>query len=165
MSISSLSTVLQSSQARRSARMVLMILAHHTNAGGYAWPSVPTIAREVQLSVRTVQYHLRKLERMGELKMLVAAGPKGCNLYQVMPNLSHDEPDEPRCNFAESPVNPGAIMLMTPAPTGATIPADECTTERTDIVPTPEKLSRWLTRGSLAWQILTGSEATHQLLT
>jgi hypothetical protein len=77
MSISSLSTVLQSSQARRSARIILMILAHHTNAGGYAWPSVPTIAHEAQLSIRTVQYNLRKLERMGELKTLVAAGPKG----------------------------------------------------------------------------------------
>ena len=165
MSISSVSTVLQASQARRSARMVLMILAHHTNAGGYAWPSVPTIANEAQLSIRTVQYNLRKLERMGELKTLVAAGPKGCNLYQVMPNLPHDELDGPQCKLEKSPVTPGATPLTNPAPTGATMPAAERTTEHTDISLTPTDLKRWLSPGSLAWQILTGSEHTHQLLT
>jgi Helix-turn-helix domain len=165
MSITSLSTVLQSSQARRSARMILMILAHHTNAGGYAWPSVPTLAHEAQLSIRTVQYNLRKLERMGELKTLVAAGPKGCNLYQVMPNLGHDEPDEPRCKPPEMPAPPGATPLSNLRPTGATMPADERTTEHTDIALTPTDLKRWLSPGSLAWQILTGSENTHRLLT
>ena len=144
MSISSLSTVLQSSQARRSARMILMILAHHTNAGGYAWPSVPTIAHEAQLSIRTVQYNLRKLERMGELKTLVAAGPKGCNLYQVMPNMGRDEPEDDRCNLQEPTVPPGATVLSNPMPTGASIPADERTIERTDIALTLTDLKRWL---------------------
>ena len=51
--------------------------------------------------VWAVQYNLRKLERMGELKTLVGAGPKGCNLYQVMPNLPHYEPEAPRCNPAD----------------------------------------------------------------
>jgi hypothetical protein len=153
MSISSVSTVLHESQSRRSARMILMILAHHTAANGYAWPSVPTIAREAQLSIRTVQYNLRKLERMGELKTLVAAGPKGCNLYQVMPTLPRDEPDGPRCNSAEMAAAPGATPLMNPAPTGAMIPADERTTERTDIALT--RLETWLTPGSRIWRMLT----------
>jgi Helix-turn-helix domain len=155
MSISSVSTVLQSSQARRSARMILIILAHHTNAGGYAWPSVPTIANEAQLSIRTVQYNLRKLERIGELKTMVGAGPKGCNLYQVMPNLSHDGPDEPRCNPTESTQAPGATQWTNPSSAGATMPADERTTEHKDISLTPTDLSRWLAPGSRIYQLLT----------
>jgi hypothetical protein len=134
--------------------MVLMILAHHTNAGGYAWPSVPTIAREAQLSIRTVQYNLRKLERMGELKTMIAAGPKGCNLYQVLPNLGHNELDNPRCKPLEMPTTPGAAPLTNPVPNGAMIPADERTTEHTDISLSPTNMRRWLTPGSLAWQIL-----------
>lgn len=102
---------------------------------------------------------------MGELKTLVAAGPKGCNLYQVLPNLGHDEPDEPRCNPPEIPVTPGAIPMSNLIPAGATIPADERTTEHKDIALTLTDLKRWLSPGSLAWQTLIDSETTHPLLT
>lgn len=48
-------------------RLVLYTLAGHANAGGLAWPSVPTIMRETGLSRRGVYNALGALERAGVL--------------------------------------------------------------------------------------------------
>lgn len=47
------------------AKAVLICLADYADADGAAWPAVPTLAREVQVSERTVQRTLRALEEAG----------------------------------------------------------------------------------------------------
>lgn len=49
------------------AKAVLICLADYADAEGVAWPAVPSLAKEVQVSDRTVQRALRSLEKEGLL--------------------------------------------------------------------------------------------------
>jgi hypothetical protein len=61
--------VLECSQAVLGSRLVLLSIASHANREGrQSWPSVETICIEARLSRREVQYCLRTLEDLGELK-------------------------------------------------------------------------------------------------
>lgn len=51
-----------------TAKYVFLCLADTANPDGYCWPKLATIAAKVQLSVRTVQRHLRALEQIGVLR-------------------------------------------------------------------------------------------------
>lgn len=50
MGIPHVNTVLDKSQLHGAPRFVLTVIAHHRNAGGYAWPSVRTLAHETGYS-------------------------------------------------------------------------------------------------------------------
>jgi Helix-turn-helix domain len=65
------SWVLEHSRARGNARLVLIsIAACRHRDGENAWPSVESLAREAGVSERTVQYAVRRLERLGELRVV-----------------------------------------------------------------------------------------------
>jgi len=76
--------VLERSSQRRSARMVLLVIAEHANHQGLAFPGIRKISREAKLHERTAQLLIRKLEKSGELRTLKGQGRHGTNLYQVL---------------------------------------------------------------------------------
>jgi Helix-turn-helix domain len=80
-SITSVDTVLAKSQAKGAARFLLTVIAHHMNAGGYAWPSVATLCRETGFGKRYVLRLLDTLTASKELGVQVRQGPSGANLY------------------------------------------------------------------------------------
>jgi hypothetical protein len=83
-SVQAMSWVLEYSESRLAARLVLLSIANHAKADGTgAWPSVETIAKESLLSEREARYALRNLEILGELNTQLNAGPHGANLYSL----------------------------------------------------------------------------------
>lgn len=82
MSWQAVTWVLEQSQATLGSRLVLLSIASHANREGRnAWPAVDTIALETRLSRREVQYCLRELEELGELKTLPKKGRP--NAYEL----------------------------------------------------------------------------------
>ena len=85
MSVQAMSLVFGYSKSELGCRLVLLSIADHAKDDGTgAWPSVPTIAKQSKLSVRQVQYCLRKLEEMGELQTQIGCGPYGTNMYSIL---------------------------------------------------------------------------------
>jgi hypothetical protein len=101
--------VLEHSEARGSARLVLLVLAEHANGDSPAWPSVATIAQEANITERGVQLALHELERLGEVKVDPGGGRKRCNGYHlpktpnsVRPSTS-ETPNSVRPSEVETP--------------------------------------------------------------
>lgn len=68
MTVQTLSWVLEHSEARLGARLVLIALANHAHIdGGSAYPSQETIAREARLTARQVRRCLIELEAAGSI--------------------------------------------------------------------------------------------------
>ena len=85
--------VLEKSRATGTSRLVLVVLAEHTNSStGDCYPSVPLIAAEVLVQDRAVQYALKDLVDLGELDIELHGAPVGgrrqyrANLYRVLLN-------------------------------------------------------------------------------
>jgi hypothetical protein len=73
------------SQARGSAKTVLLVLAERANdADAQAWPSVRRIAADAGISERSVSYALRKLVELGELKVEEGRGRSHTSRYTVL---------------------------------------------------------------------------------
>lgn len=84
MSLQSYVTVWEGSQAKGSTLLVLLAIAEHYNPEkGFAWPSVERIANYARVSIRTVQDHLRKLEELGELAVVVGGGRNNPSRYYL----------------------------------------------------------------------------------
>lgn len=72
------------SKSRLADRLVLSAIAHRiSNDSGEAWPSVSTIAREANVSERSVHYSLRQLEKLGELEVNLNSSRVGTNTYKM----------------------------------------------------------------------------------
>jgi hypothetical protein len=84
MSLQSIDAVLACSQAKNSTRLVLLVIAHHQNQDGLAYPSIPTLMRETNLSERSVQTAIKTLQRLNELAVEYGKGPRGCNVYRIV---------------------------------------------------------------------------------
>jgi hypothetical protein len=84
MSLQSIDAVLACSQSKNAARLVLVVLAHHQNRDGFAYPSIPTLMRETNLSARSVQTALRTLQKLNELAVEYGKGPRGSNIYRIL---------------------------------------------------------------------------------
>lgn len=76
MSAEALAAVLNHSQARGTAKMVLVAIAWHTNDNPElgCWPSQETLARYANTSIRTVQRSLDYLEEIGEIDTEIHGG-------------------------------------------------------------------------------------------
>ena len=82
MSVQALSWVLEHSQARLAARLVLIAIANHADAHGCnSWPSVMKIAQEAHVTDRAVQLALGELQRIGELTIERNMGPHGTHRF------------------------------------------------------------------------------------
>jgi hypothetical protein len=66
-------------------KLVLLKLADNANDEGVCWPSVPLIAEHTELSERTVQDHLRRLEGLGKIviERRMAGGVNLPNVYHL----------------------------------------------------------------------------------
>ena len=89
LSVQAISWVIEQSKHKGNSFVVLLMIANHARSDGTgAWPSVPTIARESRIAVRTVQRTLKRLARVTrdiqpELLIEEGKGPHGCNLYAI----------------------------------------------------------------------------------
>jgi hypothetical protein len=137
MSISHVSYCRSQSQARSSARLLLIIIASHISPTTHvAYASVPTLARECRLSVRHVYRLIRRLEDMGELEVMRRQGCR--NLYRV------------KLSTASSYLDPTRDTM--PSQTRDVIEAPKSTMKE-DIA--LARLDAWLTPGSRIWNLLT----------
>ena len=82
MSIAASTAVWQRSQARGSARLVLLALADHAGPDGRAWPSAARLVKMTQLDVRNVQRALTRLVGAGEI-IAVGTGRRGVVIYEI----------------------------------------------------------------------------------
>ncbi len=84
MSIQQYKLVWTCSKAPGIQKLVLLAIAEHAHPDGTgAYPSVRRLVGMTGLAERTVQYALRALVRLGELKVSVGTGPHGCNEYAI----------------------------------------------------------------------------------
>lgn len=94
MSVKITSAVWTSSKSSGRARLVLLAIADHQGEIG-AWPSIPTLAKMVNASERSVQRDIQELIDMGELIRHEQAAPSRgqykANLYWVnLPSVAGD---------------------------------------------------------------------------
>jgi DeoR/GlpR family transcriptional regulator of sugar metabolism len=118
---------------------------HHPKFG-YAFPRLQTLAAVLRCSVRTVQRHVRKLEDLGELRVIRAHG-RGLNNRYVLTALENVTAWRPSNHTREKK---GICARLMP---GAPHPPQ---TFSFSTGPTEQLLSRWLTKGSRLWRVITG---------
>jgi DNA-binding transcriptional regulator YhcF (GntR family) len=140
---------IQASQARGLTFALLKELAfRHNPRFGYAFPRLQTLAAAVRVSVRTVQRHLRKLEQLGELRVVRAHG-RGLNnryfltaLENMTAHRHSNHTREKKGIYARSV--PGAADSSKTFSFSQEDKANEAL------------LSKWLSRGSRLWKTILG---------
>lgn len=96
MSIQAVGWVLDHSQSRGIARLVLISIANHaSNSTAECNPGVRTIAREAGVSTGSVSNHVKTLLGLGELEIVKQGDRENSTTYRL-----------PRCSGDEHPVQP-----------------------------------------------------------
>lgn len=122
MSVMAMSWVWEHSEAKGSAKLVLLALADHAGQdGGDAYPSVRRLAARCGLSERTVQSAIEGLEALGEIEVERRCGPRGTNRFRLPmtpadlapPQISHPAESAPRPR--RSRTSPPQNLRVTPA--------------------------------------------------
>ena len=99
-----MSLVWEHSKATEGSLLVMLAIADHAGDDGKAWPGIKTLAKKSRLSDRDVQYCLRKLETLGELKVTRQKrqdGSSSANLYEILALGAQYAP--PGANIAPPP--------------------------------------------------------------
>ena len=91
MSLETINNVLSLSKTTRSQRLMLMILAHHADRHGVCWPSIPTLADEMNVAPRNASAILGKLRKNGEVIIVPGGGRKRSNTYLITLGQSPEE--------------------------------------------------------------------------
>jgi len=68
MSVSAMAWAKQQKTGSASAKLVLLVLADYADERGCCWPSQATIAREAELTDRSIRTHLLALEELGLIR-------------------------------------------------------------------------------------------------
>jgi len=128
---------LHHSQARGTAKLVLVGIANHDGDGG-AWPSVATLARYAGVDARHVQRAIARLVELGEIRRDVQAGGdervpdhRRPNRYRFLLECPHncDRTKQHRTRNREvvdldiarvTPASPGDTGVTPPGDTGVT---------------------------------------------
>jgi hypothetical protein len=77
------------SESRLTARLVLLVIAHHVSTGnGEAWPSISTIAREARCSKSSVRSAIKGLTLTGELGIASGALGRGKSRHYRLPKFN-----------------------------------------------------------------------------
>jgi DNA-binding MarR family transcriptional regulator len=144
-----LTQVTQRTQSRGLTFALLKELAfrHHPKYG-YSFPRLQTLAAAIRVSVRTVQRHIHKLEELGELRVIRTHGRGRNNRYfltalENMTALRHSNQTREKRGICAGSV-PGAADPSKPFSLSGS--------QTTEAL-----LSRWLTRGSRLWKMITGT--------
>ncbi len=80
MSVQAIASVLENSEMKGTARLVLIALANRDGDHGIH-PSIDALARDCRMSRRAVQEAIRRCVEAGELHVEPNAGPNGTNRY------------------------------------------------------------------------------------
>jgi len=75
--------VLEASRQKFGNRMVLIVLAEHSDENGASWPKIPLTAREARMDPSYVRRCIKAIAASGELEVLPGAAPYGGTLYQI----------------------------------------------------------------------------------
>lgn len=70
MSLAAITSVLEYSEARGSARVVMFVLAEHADEYGFCRPGVARLSHMARINERNVQRHFKTLQDIGELEIL-----------------------------------------------------------------------------------------------
>ena len=84
MSIEIMSRVWANSEARGTARLVLLAIADHANPSGIAWPSLRRLSQYANVDKSNVSRAIKSLVEMGELERIGYTKPfNGATKYKV----------------------------------------------------------------------------------
>jgi hypothetical protein len=83
MSNAALTAVWNRSKSEGTARLVLLSIADRADDKGRAFCGAKDLCQRTNAGRRTVFDALRELREIGELNVLAAKGPRGCNRYQI----------------------------------------------------------------------------------
>ena len=87
MSNEALNNAFERSRAKGIARLVMLAIADRADKSGRAYCGAKDIGKRANIAAKNVPSITRKLEQLGELQIELRAGPKCCNVYQIlMPN-------------------------------------------------------------------------------
>lgn len=112
MSFQAIRAVLDRSEAKGSARLLLLILAEHLNQNTRRCdPSVATLARECKTSRRTIPRLLAHLKAAGEIEINAGGGRNHCNSYAI---TVAENPDK---DVTVSEANPDTRVTVSTAET------------------------------------------------
>lgn len=112
MSFQAIRAVLDRSEAKGSARLLLLILAEHLNQNTRRCdPSVATLARECKTSRRTIPRLLAQLKAAGEIEINAGGGRNHCNSYTI---TVAENPDK---DVTVSEANPDTRVTVSTAET------------------------------------------------
>jgi len=79
-----MTAVWQHSTAKSGDLLVALAIADFSNDAGFAFPSIPTLAKKSRLSTRQTKRSLARLQRAGELTIFKKQGPHGVNRYRIL---------------------------------------------------------------------------------
>jgi hypothetical protein len=83
-SVQAMSWVIEKSEHKSGNLVVLLMIANHAHSDGKgSWAGTATLAAESRMTRRQVQRCIRQLEKSGELRIEMNAGPRGTNLYSL----------------------------------------------------------------------------------
>lgn len=105
MSIPAINLALSLAHLRLPAgsRLVLVRLADRANHAGLAWPTVSSIARDVGLSERQVQRHLRRLAQLNLIRVHSPSTRTTSTTYRIFPGVTLVSPkDCPRGDIRDA---------------------------------------------------------------
>jgi DNA-binding transcriptional regulator YhcF (GntR family) len=145
--ITMINPAIQQSQARGLTFSLLKELAFRVHPRyGYAFPKLQTLASILRVSIRTVQRHVRKLEELGELRVLRAHG-RGLNNRYFLTALEkvtvwHSSTQTKEKKASDAGIIPGAPASARPFSLSQGGEA---------------MLARWLTKGSRLWRTIMGT--------
>lgn len=116
MSLRCMLAVLDHSQAKHDARLVLIAIADYARDDGTnAYPSVATLAKKANISIRSARNALRQLEDSGEIETTPSdgGGKERTNIYRViLPGLNPESEPTPRQNLPPAKSAPGKIRSL-----------------------------------------------------
>jgi hypothetical protein len=79
-----MSAVWQYSKAKSGDLLVALAIGDFSNDEGFAFPSIPTLAKKSRLSTRQTKRSLARLQHSGELTIFKKQGPHGVNRYRIL---------------------------------------------------------------------------------
>ena len=83
MSILIMNEVWQHAPADKGDLLILLALADWADDTGRCFPAVATLAAKGRMSERNAQRCVQSLQDRGIIRVVVGAGPKGCNVYHI----------------------------------------------------------------------------------
>jgi Helix-turn-helix domain len=150
MSLRMMTLVWEKSNQKGSELLLLLAIADNANDQGIAYPSTKTLAKKTRLDRRHVKKLIRALERTGELRVAIGAGPRGCNEYVIQLSTEGGGKMPPRMKSTGGIQDQKGVSPTPPEPNTKTDISLSLT--ETDL----KRLG--LTPGSTVWKALLGSD-------